>query len=154
MKNQILIAAVLTLSAASASAETVRATITDHYATIIESQPYNVKSCTNVEVPIYKERTVQGDAAAGALGGMIIGGILGKGLSGGDDGAAAAGAVLGGVIGADKSQTKTERYIAGYRTEKQCDTITKYREVSKSVYDYTSITWTDDGKTYTQTYVK
>jgi outer membrane lipoprotein SlyB len=84
--------------------------------------------CDNVETPIYGERTVTtqgGDAGEGALAGMIIGGILGKGVSGNDKGAAA-GAVIGGIIGADKAQkggTRTERYITGYKTERVCNNV-------------------------------
>ena len=47
------------------------------------------------------------NAGENALGGMIIGGIIGKALTGQDNGAAA-GAVIGGVIGADKARQTNE----------------------------------------------
>lgn len=93
----------------------------------------NKRVCNNVETPIYGTRTVtttgNGNAGEGALAGMIIGGILGKGVSGNDKGAAA-GAVIGGIIGADKAtkdKTQTERYITGYKTERVCENVKTYQ---------------------------
>ena len=48
--------------------------------------------------------------------GMILGGILGKGVTGKDNGAVA-GAVLGGVTLADNKKTK--QVITGYLTQRQ-----------------------------------
>ena len=60
------------------------ATVTDHYKTIIQQKPYNVEVCKDVTV--HKNGS---NAGEGALGGMIIGGVLGKVLGGNDKGAAA-----------------------------------------------------------------
>ena len=144
------------LIASSASAEKITANIEDVFATVIESTPYTRQVCQNVEVPIYGTVTRQGNGATGGdvLGGMIIGGLLGKGVTGKDNGAAA-GAVLGGIIAADKaSKPKTETVITGYKTERQCENVTEYKDVNKKVYDYTIITWTVDGVTYQTTFVK
>ena len=144
------------LIASSASAEKITANIEDVFATVIESTPYTRQVCQNVEVPIYGTVTRQGSGATGGdvLGGMIIGGLLGKGVTGKDNGAAA-GAVLGGIIAADKaSKPKTETVITGYKTERQCENVTEYKDVNKKVYDYTIITWTVDGVTYQSTFVK
>jgi len=80
--------------------------VVDYDKTIVTEIPKTIQVCENVKVPIYSSVQVQGDAGGGALLGMILGGILGKGVTG-DDGGAAAGAVLGGVIGADKNQSRT-----------------------------------------------
>ena len=101
-------------------ADTVRATISSIqpiYHNITTQTPSNI--CQNVEVPIYG--TVQSGGASGGdvLTGMIIGGLLGKGVSGNDKGAAA-GAVLGGIISADNKRSK--QVITGYRVESQCHT--------------------------------
>ena len=144
------------LIASSASAEKITANIEDVFATVIESTPYTRQVCQNVEVPIYGTVTRQGSGATGGdvLGGMIIGGLLGKGVTRKDNGAAA-GAVLGGIIAADKaSKPKTETVITGYKTERQCENGTEYKDVNKKVYDYTIITWTVDGVTYQTTFVK
>lgn len=152
MKRILLISAMV---ATPAMSETTRATIEDVYATVVESTPYTRQVCQNVEVPIYGTVTRQGSATGGdVLGGMIIGGLLGKGVSGNDDGAAA-GAVLGGIIAADKAnKPKTERVITGYKTERQCENITEYKDINKKVYDYSIITWTVNGKEYSGTFVK
>jgi len=142
--------------ATPAMAETTRATIEDVFATVVESTPYTRQVCQNVEVPIYGTVTRQGGGASGGdvLTGMILGGLLGKGATGKDDGAAA-GAVLGGIIAADKAnRPRTETVITGYKTERQCDNITEYKDVNKKVYDYSIITWTVNGKEYSGTFVK
>lgn len=87
-----------------------------NYVTIEDRQPVN--QCSIVEVPILSQK--KGNAGESALGGMIIGGILGKAIGGNDKGAAA-GAILGGVIGADKAQGGTQEVI-GYRQVEKCTT--------------------------------
>ena len=154
MKRILLVSA---LAATSASAETTRATIEDVYATVVEQTPYTRQVCQNVEVPIYGTVTRQGGGASGGdiLGGMIIGGLLGKGATGKDNGAAA-GAVLGGIIAADKAnKPKTETVITGYKTERQCENITEYKNVNKKVYDYSIITFkSKDGYEYSLPFTK
>ena len=141
--------------ATAAAADNVKADVQDFYKTITESVPYEKRSCYNVEVPIYETVTRNGGASGGdVLGGMIIGGILGKGLTGKDNGAAA-GAVMGGIIAADKAnKPKTERVITGYRQERKCEMVTAYRDQQKSVYDYSQITWRQDGQVYSFTFEK
>jgi len=153
--NKLLTAAALVALATPVAAEQIKANIEDVFATVIESTPYTRQVCQNVEVPIYGTVTRQGSATGGdVLGGMILGGLLGKGVTGKDDGAAA-GAVLGGIIAADKAnKPKTETVITGYKTERQCENITEYKDVNKKVYDYSIITWTVDGQTFQTTFVK
>ena len=116
--------------ASCATAETIASNVKG---TVTEVQPLTRlvsverphRSCNTVEVPVYGN--VGGGASAGdVLGGMIIGGLLGKGVSGNDKGAAA-GAVIGGMISADK---KTQQSIIGYRQENRCTTeyITELQE--------------------------
>lgn len=116
------------LFATSASAETVRATVKDHY------------MWQDVNTPITQTYCREGSAGGGALGGMIIGGLLGKGLTG-DDNGAAAGAVLGGVIGADKAGRK-------------CWEETTYNTQSTQVYSHSTVTFAQDGQTYTFDFYK
>ena len=123
----------------------------------IQMMPYTRQVCTNVEVPIYGTVTRQGGGANGGdvLAGMIIGGLLGKGATGKDDGAAG-GAVLGGIIAADKAnQPRTETVITGYKTERQCQNVTEYKNVNKKVYDYSIITFkSSDGYEYSVPFTK
>ena len=103
--KKFLIAGVMTsVMSTAAYADNIRITVP-----VIDSQPKYVtktvqqptQQCNVVEVPIYGGNN--GNAGEGALGGMIIGGVLGKVLGGNDKGAAA-GAILGGVVGANNSQ--------------------------------------------------
>lgn len=151
---KILFTIPLLAVASTAAADNVKARVTDHYATVTEMVPFYKEECSNVQVPIYGQRQSQGDAAGGALAGMIIGGILGKGLTGKDDGAAA-GAVMGGIIGADKgSKPRTEQVVTGYRTERQCQQVEHWKNQQTRVYDYSTITWKENGKTYTVEFIK
>ena len=153
MKTVLFMTALV--AATPIAAESVKANIEDVYATVVESTPYTRTVCQNVEVPIYGTVTRQRSAnGADVLGGMIIGGLIGKGATGKDNGAAA-GAVIGGIIAADQAnKPKTETVITGYKTERQCENITEYKDVNKKVYDYSVITWTVDGKRFQTTFIK
>ena len=121
--------------------------VVDYDKTIVTEIPKTIQVCENVKVPIYSSVQVQGDAGGGALLGMILGGILGKGVTG-DDGGAAAGAVLGGVIGANEGQTRTEQRIVGYETERQCGTRTTYVNKEREVYSHSIIHFRSGGQEY------
>jgi len=133
MKKLLITTAVLFATATTAFAtEYARITqIEPRYQTTYQNVPRT--QCQDVEVPIYG--TVQGGGASGGdvLTGMIIGGLLGKGVTGKDDGAAA-GAVLGGVIAADKGN-QTRQVITGYTTERQCSEVMVRQEVNQ-IKDY------------------
>ena len=118
-----------------ANAQTEYATVTHvkaNYQNI--SVPNTRQECRTVETPIYG--SVQGNGATGGdvLTGMIIGGLLGKGVTGKDKGAAA-GAVFGGIIAADQKQ-KNGQAIVGYREEQTCNNVTFY-ETQQELKNYT-----------------
>jgi uncharacterized protein YcfJ len=143
------------MSTTSAMAgERVQGKVRDHYTTAYESIPVTKQYCNIVDVPIYETRRRSGNAAEGALLGMIIGGISGKAITG-DDGGAAAGAIMGGVIGADKGgRDKTEQVITGYRKERQCEDVTEYENHPKKVYSHSTLVFTLDGKRYKLDFTK
>jgi uncharacterized protein YcfJ len=153
LKNTSVALAPLVLVTALAAPTTTMAEqpskvrVVDYNKTIVTSVPSTQEVCENVKVPIYSTMQVQGDAGGGALLGMIIGGLLGKGVTG-DDGGAAAGAVLGGVIGADKNQSRTEQRIVGYENERQCGTRTTYVNQERDVYSHSIIHFRSGGKEY------
>ena len=109
----------LGLTATTAFAETFTATVQVERATPVY-QTVNIQvprtQCNDVQVPIYGTNK-KGANGADVLAGMIIGGLLGKGISGKDDGAAA-GAVLGGIISAENGSN--EKVIVGYKSQRQC----------------------------------
>lgn len=156
MRKSVLIAPLLAMATATAAAaDTVdRIKVYDHTTTVVTQIPTTQTRCQNVEVPIYQDVQRQGDAAGGALAGMIIGGILGKGVSGNDDGAAA-GAVIGGLIGADKgSKPKTERRIVGYETQQQCSEVVVYVDRSEERYSHSTIRFYLNGKRYVVEFIR
>lgn len=121
MKNFLATVAVFATFATTASAETVKARITQiepRYETVYQNVTRT--ECYNVEVPVYGQTQSHGANGGDVLAGMIIGGLIGKGVTG-DDGGAAAGAVLGGVIAADKKSHS--QVITGYRTQRQCNEV-------------------------------
>ena len=128
-----------TATVAAADAFVNNAFIQDVYTELRTAEPYTVRECVMVRSG--------SDAAGGALGGMILGGLLGKGLTGQDNGAAA-GAVIGGIIGADRAAQN------GNQLTEKCTDVTRYRDGYKTVYDYSVITFTYEGKEYTLTFIK
>ena len=147
LKTKIIaLATTMSLVSGVAIAETVKATVKDYYTTVTEMVPFYKQECGNVQVPIYGTTTQQGNAAGGALTGMIIGGILGK-AAGGNDKGAAAGAIIGGLVGADKgAKPKTSQTVVGYKTERRCEQVEHWKNQQTRVYDYSTITWKENGK--------
>jgi len=120
----------------------VKATITDYYNNVVISTPTNKTICEEYQVPVYGQK---GSADGGdVLMGMIIGGLMGKGLTGQDNGAAA-GAVFGGVIAADKAN---KRVIQGYKTETKCRTEVRYTDRTERKYSHSIISFRDKGSPY------
>lgn len=153
--SKLALATMLVVSATTAGADKVnRVKVYDHTTIVVTQIPTTQTRCQNVNVPIYEDVQTQGDAAGGALAGMIIGGILGKGVSGNDDGAAA-GAVIGGLIGADKgSKPKTERRIVGYEKERQCDETVVYVDREEERYSHSTIRFYLNGKRYVLEFIR
>ena len=107
------------------------------YTNVSSQQPY--EHCSIQDVPVYG-RTGNGASGGDVLTGMIIGGLLGKGVTGKDNGAAA-GAVIGGVIAADKGQGSQR--IIGYERQRVCET--KYRNSQSQVINQYRLTYNVDG---------
>lgn len=134
MKNILLATGIFALSTVSVTAETVRAKITyiePRYEIVTEYR--SSTQCHNVDVPIYSTVHSNGATGGDVLAGMILGGLLGKGITGDDQGAAA-GAVMGGVIAAD-NHNRGQQIIIGYRTERQCTNISVPAQINQ-VRDY------------------
>jgi uncharacterized protein YcfJ len=147
MKRIILAAAVLAAEPAIAD-EVTNIKVYDHNKTIVREVPVNEYRCKDVRKPVYGTVQKQGNAAEGALLGMIIGGIAGKGLSGNDDGAAA-GAVIGGLIGADNgAKPKTRQEVIGYEIVEKCNEVTTYQTEYVDVYSHSTIRFYLNGKRY------
>jgi len=138
-KKLVLVAALATATQATANENVTNITVFDHTKTVVTNNPIQVRECRDVEVPVYENYQSEGDAAGGAFLGMIIGGLLGKGVTG-DDGGAAAGAVIGGLVGADKgAQGSNGQRIVGYSYEERCNIVTENRREEREVYSHSTI---------------
>jgi len=123
-----------------AFADTVNADIQDHYKTVIEQDPYTVEVCKDVKVPVDS-----GTNTEGAIVGGIIGGIIGNQIGGGSgkEAATGVGALTGAIIGGNSNRNQ------GTRTERQCQTETRYEERERTVYSHSTITFRENGRNYT-----
>ena len=129
-------------------ADQTKATIEDIYVDRIYVEPAVEKSCREVDVPIMAQSS--GSNGGNVLMGMIVGGILGKGITGKDNGAAA-GAVMGGVIAAD---ARSKQAPQGYKRELRCGNYETTREVTKRIYSHSIVTFRADGRTYSLEFMK
>ena len=142
---------ILGLFAAIALATSAQAQMNVQYGTItsvIENWTHETRrvpydDCSTVRVPITGRHYNGGSAGTDALAGMIIGGLLGKGISGNDRGAAA-GAVIGGVIGADNHRPRHSS--REYREEYRC--VTKYDYVREPVVAGYTVQYMYEGHLY------
>jgi uncharacterized protein YcfJ len=144
--NKFLLTAAMVVMTTPAFAESVK----DVYKTVINSTPQNVEVCSNVKVPVYGN-TSSGASGGDVLSGMIIGGLLGKGITGKDNGAAA-GAIFGGIIAADKKHN--QQSIVGHRIERQCSIETRYSEQKIQVYSHSVVTFNHEGRKYQVSFEK
>lgn len=119
IKSITALAAILLASSASAETYSVNAVVKQ-----VEIFQQTISETTSrqhchiervpVRVPVYSEHSSSGDV----LGGMIIGGLIGKGATGNDRGAAV-GAVIGGMIAADSNSNN----VVGYQNVNKCQTV-------------------------------
>ena len=115
--------------------ESVNATITQHYKTVIDRKPYVVEVC--------EDRTVSGDRSGDMLTGAIIGGIIGNNVTKNVENGGAVGALLGGMLGHNNS-------TATSGTRRVCYQQTRYNETATEAYSHSTITFRDqNGKTQT-----
>ena len=130
MRQMLSAVAIIGLVGCSpAFAETV-GTVTDHYKTVIDRDPYDVEVCYDVQVP--------GDKSSDMLKGAIIGGIIGNNVGNIENGGAA-GAIIGGILGHNNSD-------ATGGTQRQCRTETRYNESTRKVYSHSTIRFWYEGQ--------
>ena len=132
MKKSLIPLAVIASLASTAAFAVTRSAKVWHVEKITQVQTsyQNQKQCSLQNVPVYRN-IESGSNSGDVLAGMILGGLLGKGVSGNDKGAAA-GAIFGAVIAADKTSNK--RVVSGYRSETVCTTVNVPVETQSYTY--------------------
>ena len=128
--------------------------VNDIYNYQVKYVPKYEEHCYKVDVPVYGE-FYRDDNGAGAVGGAIIGGVIGNqfGNGSGKDAMTILGALLGANQGASAGK-KIEREIVGWRSETQCDNVETRVEKQIKTYSHSVITFTINGVTYTEKFVK
>ena len=137
MMKTLLATALILATATPALAETSKATIRDHFKTVIEQKPYKVEVCKDVKVQQSSNLNTEGAIIGGIIGG-VIGNQFGKGS--GKEAATGVGALTGAIIGGQDKGPKT------YGTQRQCQIETRYEETKREVYSHSTVTFYADGQ--------
>jgi uncharacterized protein YcfJ len=137
MKHVVATLSLVLATATPALAETSKATIRDHFKTVIEQTPYKVEVCKDVKV-----QQKSGLDTEGAIIGGIIGGVVGNQFGKGDgkEAMTGIGALTGAIIGGQDKGPKT------YGTQRQCQIETRYEETQREVYSHSTVTFYADGQ--------
>lgn len=143
----VVMIAILYANIAKAEGTIVEGTVVDHYEKQIDFIEDSQEVCRLVKIPIYhKPRQPTG---AEILGGLVIGGALGKVISG-DDKGALAGAVVGGLV----TSSQQEPRIVGYSRKRVCEDKIFHRKEYRHEYSHSTISFTIDGVSYNRTFMK
>ena len=129
MKNVLILTAITATLATAAQAQTV-----NHYTKqVIHKTPYTVEVCTD------SQRGNGKSEVENFIEGAIIGGAIGNNVPGEKNGGAL-GAFLGGIYNTERNKGQTGPV---------CRRETRYNEEVVEMYSHSTITFTDNGKTYT-----
>ena len=137
MKKLLIAVSLITATATPALAETSKATIRDHFKTVIEQTPYKVEVCKDVKVQQGSNLNTEGAIIGGIIGG-VVGNQFGKGS--GKEAMTGVGALTGAIIGGQNKGPKT------YGTQRQCQIETRYEETQREVYSHSTVTFYADGQ--------
>ena len=143
----VVMIAILYANIAKAEGTIVEGTVVDHYEKQIDFIEDSQEVCRLVKIPIYHKP--HRPTGAEILGGLVIGGALGKVISG-DDKGALAGAVVGGLV----TSSQQEPRIVGYSRKRVCEDKIFHRKEYRQEYSHSTISFTIDGVSYNRTFMK
>ena len=143
----VVMIAILYAQIAKAEGTIVEGTVVDHYEKQIDFIEDSQEVCRLVKIPIYHKP--HRPTGAEILGGLVIGGALGKVISG-DDKGALAGAVVGGLV----TSSQQEPRIVGYSRKRVCEDKIFHRKEYRHEYSHSTISFTIDGVSYNRTFMK
>ena len=142
-----LMAAICDVNIAKAEGTIVEGTVVDHYEKQTDFIEESQEVCRLVKIPIYHKP--HRPTGAEILGGLVIGGALGKVISG-DDKGALAGAVVGGLV----TSSQQEPRIVGYSRKRVCEDKIFHRKEYRQEYSHSTISFTINGVSYNKTFMK
>ena len=142
-----LMVAILYTNIAKAEGIIVEGNVVDHYERQIDFIEDSQEVCRLVKIPIY--HMPHRPTGAEILGGLVIGGALGKVISG-DDKGALAGAVVGGLV----TSSQQEPRIVGYSRKRVCEDKIFHRKEYRQEYSHSTISFTINGVSYNKTFMK
>jgi len=142
-----LMVTVLYANITKAEGTIVEGTVVDHYEKQIYFVEQSQEVCRIVKIPIYHRP--ERPSGAEILGGLVIGGALGKVISG-DDKGALAGAVVGGLV----SSSRQEPRIVGYSRQRVCEDKIFHRKEYHHEYSHSTISFTINGVSHNATFIK
>jgi uncharacterized protein YcfJ len=137
MKHLLATLSLVAVTATPALAETSKATIRDHFKTVIEQSPYKVEVCKDVKVQQGSNLNTEGAIIGGIIGG-VVGNQFGKGN--GKEAMTGIGALTGAIIGGQDKGPNT------YGTQRQCQIETRYEETERQIYSHSTVTFYADGQ--------
>ena len=143
----VVMIAILYANIAKAEGTIVEGTVVDHYEKQIDFIEESQEVCRLVKIPIYHKP--HRPTGAEILGGLVIGGALGKVISG-DDKGALAGAVVGGLV----TSSRQEPRIVGYSRKRVCEDKIFHRKEYRQEYSHSTISFTINGVSYNRTFMK
>ena len=119
--------------------------IKDHYREVIREIPETHRQCSTRSVP---QQTNSFSAGKAVIGG-IIGGVIGHNLGGTANRhvTASFGTLAGSVLGGTERKTT-------HRRQRHCEDVTHYSQERETVYSHSTVTFREDGKTYTVEFQK
>lgn len=114
----------------------------DSFGNVTQVEPYFTQQtisgyetvCQNVNVPVYGN--VRGANGGDILAGIVVGGLIGKGVTGNDKGAA-----IGAVIGGISAGERTRNVQVGTRIERQCYETIVQKNVNVISHYVITYTW-------------
>ena len=142
-----MVAVVLYANIAKAEGTIVEGIVVDHYEKQTDFIEDSQEVCRLVKIPIYHRP--HRPTGAEILGGLVIGGALGKVISG-DDKGALAGAVVGGLV----TSSRQEPRIVGYSRQRVCEDKIFHRKEYYHEYSHSTISFTINGVSHNATFIK
>ncbi len=145
MKKFILAIAAITTAVPALALPIDKGIVRDHYREIVREIPETRQRCYTKSVPQHNDSFNKGRAVIGG----IIGGVIGHNIGGKSNRHVTTpfGTLAGSVLGGSERKTT-------YRQQRHCEDVTHYSQERETVYSHSTVTFRENGKTYTVEFQK